>query len=41
MILCGRNYMMKQLDKDGGEIEILLNLETEKTIKLKELIPVY
>ncbi len=37
---CGacREYMM-QLDKDSGEIEILLDLETEKTIKLKELIP--
>ena len=33
---CGacREYMM-QLDKDSGEIEILLDLETEKTIKLK------
>ena len=28
-----------QLDKDSGEIEILLDLETEKTVKLKELIP--
>ena len=38
--LCGacREYMM-QLDKDSGEIEILLDLETEKTVKLKELIP--
>ena len=37
---CGacREYMM-QLDKDSGEIEILLDLKTEKTIKLKELIP--
>ena len=37
---CGacREYMM-QLDKDSGEIEILLDLETLKTIKLKELIP--
>ena len=37
---CGacREYMM-QLDKDSGEIEILLDLETEKTVKLKELIP--
>lgn len=37
---CGacREYMM-QLDKDSGEIEILLDLDTEKTIKLKELIP--
>jgi len=37
---CGacREYMM-QLDKDSGEIEILLDLETEKTVKLKELLP--
>lgn len=37
---CGacREYMM-QLDKDSGEIEILLDLDTQKTVKLKELIP--
>ena len=37
---CGacREYMM-QLDKDSGEIEILLDLEREKTVRLKELIP--
>ena len=37
---CGtcREYMM-QLSKDSGEIEILLDLETEKTVRLKELIP--
>ena len=37
---CGacREYMM-QLDKDSGEIEILLDLERERIIKLKELIP--
>ncbi|MBQ7922553.1 MAG: cytidine deaminase [Clostridia bacterium] len=37
---CGacREYMM-QLDKNSGEIEILLDLETKKTVKLKELIP--
>lgn len=37
---CGacREFMM-QLDKNSGEIEILLELETEKTIKLKELVP--
>lgn len=37
---CGacREYMM-QLDKDSGNIEILLDLETEKTVLLKELIP--
>lgn len=37
---CGacREYMM-QLDKDSSEIEILLDLESKKTIKLKELLP--
>ena len=37
---CGacREYMM-QLDKNSGEIEILLNLETKETVRLKELIP--
>ena len=37
---CGacREYMM-QLDRDSGEIEILLDLETEQVIKLKELVP--
>ena len=37
---CGacREYMM-QLDKDSGEIEILLDLESQKTVKLKQLIP--
>ena len=37
---CGacREYMM-QLDKNSGDIEILLELETQKTVKLKELIP--
>ncbi len=37
---CGacREYMM-QLDKDSGEIEILLDLEPQKTVRLKELIP--
>lgn len=37
---CGacREYMM-QLDKNSGEIEILLDLETKKTVRLKELIP--
>ena len=37
---CGacREFMM-QLDKDSGDIEILLDLETEKTVKLKDLIP--
>ena len=37
---CGacREYMM-QLDKDSGDIEILLDLETQKVVKLSELIP--
>ena len=37
---CGacREFMM-QLDGDSGEIEILLDLETEKTVKLKDLVP--
>lgn len=37
---CGacREYMM-QLDKDSGDIEILLDLKTKRTVKLKDLIP--
>ena len=37
---CGacREFMM-QLDKDSADIEILLDLETEKTVKLKDLVP--
>lgn len=37
---CGacREYMM-QLDKDSGDVEILLDLETQKTVRLKELVP--
>ena len=37
---CGvcREYMM-QLDRNSGEIEILLDLEKGSTVKLKELIP--
>ena len=37
---CGacREYMM-QLSQNSGEIEVLLDLETEKTVRLKELIP--
>ena len=37
---CGacREFMM-QLDKDSGDIEILLDLDTKKTAKLKELVP--
>ncbi len=37
---CGacREYLM-QLDKDSACIEILVNVETEKTVKLSELLP--
>lgn len=37
---CGacREYLM-QLDKNSGEIEILKDYESMKTVKLKELIP--
>lgn len=37
---CGacREYMM-QLDKDSGDIEILMDYETRKTVRLIELIP--
>lgn len=37
---CGacREYMM-QLDKDSGDIEILLDFSTRKTVKLIDLIP--
>ena len=37
---CGacREYMM-QLDKNSGEIEILLDIETKKTVRLIELLP--
>ena len=37
---CGacREFMM-QLDKNSGEIEILLDLETEKTVTLNQLVP--
>ena len=37
---CGacREFMM-QLDKNSGDIEFLLDLETEKTVTLKELLP--
>ncbi len=37
---CGacREFMM-QLDKDSGNIEILLDLETQKSVRLKELMP--
>jgi cytidine deaminase len=37
---CGacREYMM-QLDRDSGEIEILLDKDTKETVKLKKLLP--
>lgn len=37
---CGacREYMM-QLDKDSGDIEILVDFEKRRTVRLKELIP--
>lgn len=37
---CGscREFMM-QLDKNSGDIEILLDIDTQKTVKLKELLP--
>ncbi len=37
---CGacREYMM-QLDRDSGDIEILLDLETEETVRLRDLVP--
>jgi len=37
---CGacREYLM-QLDKDSGNIEILVNLDTMETVKLKDMIP--
>ena len=37
---CGAcRELMMQLDKDSKDIEILVNLETKKTVLLKELIP--
>ena len=37
---CGacREYMM-QLDRDSGDIEILLDLDVGRTVRLRELIP--
>ena len=37
---CGacREYMM-QLDKDSGDIEILLDLKSRRTVRLAQLIP--
>lgn len=37
---CGAcRELMMQLSPDSGEIEILLDLEEEKTVRLKELMP--
>lgn len=37
---CGTcQELMMQLDENSGDIEILINLETKETIKLKQLIP--
>lgn len=37
---CGAcQELMMQLGNDSGEIEILLDLDTERTVKLKELMP--
>ncbi len=37
---CGAcREMLMQLDKDSGEIEILADLDTMKTVKLGELVP--
>ena len=37
---CGvcREFMM-QLDRDSGEIEVLLDLDTFRAVRLKELVP--
>ena len=39
---CGacREFMM-QLDAEAGNIEILLDLESERTVRLKELVPAW
>jgi cytidine deaminase len=39
---CGacRKFLM-QLDKDSGNIEILINNETMETIKLRDLMPMW
>lgn len=37
---CGAcRELMMQLDKNSGEIEILLDIDTKKTVKLKDLVP--
>ncbi len=37
---CGAcRELLMQLDKSSGDIEILIDLETQRTVKLKELVP--
>lgn len=37
---CGAcRELMMQLDRDSGDIDILLDLKTKKTVKLRELMP--
>ena len=36
---CACRELMMQLDRDSGEIEILMDLEKRKTVKLMELAP--
>ena len=37
---CGScRELMMQLDENSGDIEILLDLETKKTVRLRELMP--
>lgn len=36
---CACRELLMQLDANSGEIEILLSAKTEKTIKLKQLVP--
>ncbi len=37
---CGAcREMLMQLDKNSGDIEILTDIESEKTVKLSELVP--
>ena len=39
-LLCGAcRELMMQLDSRSGEIEILLNRETQKTVRLRQLVP--
>lgn len=39
---CGAcRELLMQLDKDSGDIEVLLDYETKRTMKLKELVPTW